>query len=164
MQLTRLFLQDLDPKKISVSESGKRAMFQPDCQSNEIILVLELDNSKSARKALGLDGDGAKCCDAMIYYCKELGKALLVLIELKGSDHDAAAEQLLSVYDKLRQERDWIKPHCRALIVSSRRQRFGHEEEMQGRFVKKGLKLFFGLSRDGVSCNLRKVKGLLDFK
>ncbi len=62
---------------------------------------------------------GAKCCDAMIYYCKELGKALLVLIELKGSDHDAAVEQLLSVYDKLRQERDWIKPHCYALSMSS---------------------------------------------
>ncbi len=69
MQLTRLFLQDLDPKKISVSESGKRAMFQPDCQSNEIILVLELDNSKSARKALGLDGDGRKmlrCNDLLL--------------------------------------------------------------------------------------------------
>jgi hypothetical protein len=100
----------------SYSEKGKGIKLSQ--KDDERVAFFHLDND-AFRTRFRLHA--SKVCDVLIFYRKGSAGPILMLVELKGSDFDAAADQICSTHDALKPElqpalktANWI-----ALVVAS---------------------------------------------
>lgn len=74
--------------------------------SREQIIIFRVDESGHMdtpfRKAYNMDHEGEKICDLLVYYKNlDTKKKYLVLTELKGTDFDGAADQIINTYKRM---------------------------------------------------------------
>lgn len=82
----------------SISESGLTV--STDKLSGEVILFFRID-SAAGRSSLGMED--LKVCDCLVFYATENEqREMLCFLELKAAGLDKAAQQILSVYRKIK--------------------------------------------------------------
>ncbi len=99
MPLNTLLLSDcLLPGKTSYEE-GVKIKLKP--ESGETVLFFNIDNQSNPncklRQLLGLNSEGQKICDLIVFYAKEDTK-IICFVELKGSDIKTARDQVINTY------------------------------------------------------------------
>ncbi|MBE8990564.1 hypothetical protein [Nostoc sp. LEGE 12450] len=84
------------PGKTSYTENGVEINIKP--SSGETILFFLIDNQSNPncklRQLLGLEQEGMKICDLIVFYAKE-NKRIICFVELKGSDIKTATKQVI---------------------------------------------------------------------
>ncbi|WP_445635467.1 Type I restriction enzyme R protein N-terminal domain-containing protein [Nostoc sp. DSM 114161] len=100
MPLNSLLLSScLLPGKTSYTENGIEINIKP--SSGETILFFCIDNQSNPncnlRQLLGLDREGMKICDLIVFYAKE-NIRIICFVELKGRDIKTATEQVITTY------------------------------------------------------------------
>lgn len=87
------------PGKTSHKEDGVEIRIQPD--SGETILFFSIDPEKNPncqlRQLLGLDKEGMKSCDLIVFYATE-SQNIICFVELKGRKIEIAKEQVINTY------------------------------------------------------------------
>ena len=87
------------PGKTSHKEDGVNVSLQP--ASGETVLFFHIDEKSNPnckfRKLLGLDREGMKICDLIVFYAKDNEK-IICFVELKGGDIKTAKEQVINTY------------------------------------------------------------------
>ncbi|MFM2063157.1 MAG: hypothetical protein RLZZ507_2827 [Cyanobacteriota bacterium] len=87
------------PGKTSHKEDGVEVTLQP--ASGETVLFFHIDEKSNPnckfRKLLGLDQEGMKICDLIVFYAKE-NERIICFVELKGKDINTAKEQVINTY------------------------------------------------------------------
>ncbi|AVH72808.1 hypothetical protein [Nostoc sp. 'Lobaria pulmonaria (5183) cyanobiont'] len=100
MLFNKLLLSScLLPGKTSYTENGVEINIKP--SSGETILFFLIDNQSNPncklRQILGLEQEGMKICDLIVFYAKE-SKRIICFVELKGGDVKTATEQVITTY------------------------------------------------------------------
>lgn len=100
MPLNNLLLSScLLPGKTSYTENGVEINIKP--SSGETILFFCIDNKSNPncnlRQLLGLDREGMKICDLIVFYAKE-NTRIICFVELKGRDIETATQQVINTY------------------------------------------------------------------
>ncbi|MDZ8185911.1 MAG: hypothetical protein RMX96_13790 [Nostoc sp. ChiSLP02] len=100
MPLNNLLLSScLLPGKTSYTEKGVEINIKP--SSGETILFFCIDNQSNPncnlRQLLGLDREGMKICDLIVFYAKE-NIRIICFVELKGGHIKTATEQVITTY------------------------------------------------------------------
>jgi hypothetical protein len=87
------------PGKTSLKENGVEVSLQQ--TSGETVLFFHIDEKSNPncqfRKLLGLDREGMKICDLIVFYAKDNEK-IICFVELKGGDIKTAKEQVINTY------------------------------------------------------------------
>ncbi|MDD1424727.1 hypothetical protein MEO94_09615 [Dolichospermum sp. ST_sed9] len=87
------------PGKTSLKENGVEVSLQP--SSGETILFFHIDEKSNPnckfRKLLGLDREGMKICDLIVFYAQDNEK-IICFVELKGGDIKTAKDQVINTY------------------------------------------------------------------
>ncbi|MEH2093250.1 hypothetical protein [Nostoc sp.] len=87
------------PGKTSYKENGVEVSLQP--ASGETVLFFMIDNQSNPncklRQLLGLNQEGMKICDLIVFYAKE-SKRIICFVELKGGDVKTAQGQVITTY------------------------------------------------------------------
>ena len=87
------------PGQTSYTENGVEINIKP--SSGETILFFLIDNQSNPncklRQLLGLEQEGMKICDLIVFYAKE-SKRIICFVELKGGDIKTATEQVITTY------------------------------------------------------------------
>lgn len=90
------------PGKTSYKEDGVEVSLQP--ASGETVLFFHIDEKSNPnckfRQLLGLDREGMKICDLIVFYAKE-SERIICFVELKGKDINTAKEQVINTYTYL---------------------------------------------------------------
>ncbi|MGM3306696.1 hypothetical protein ACSQ6I_12110 [Anabaena sp. WFMT] len=85
------------PGKTSHKEDGVEVSLQP--ASGETVLFFHIDEKSNPnckfRQLLGLDQEGMKICDLIVFYAKE-SQRIICFVELKGGDIKKAKEQVIN--------------------------------------------------------------------
>ncbi|MFN6517328.1 MAG: hypothetical protein RMY29_022880 [Nostoc sp. CreGUA01] len=104
MPLNTLLLSScLLPGKTSYTQNGIEINIKP--SSGETILFFCIDNQSNPncnlRQVLGLDREGMKICDLIVFYAKEETR-IICFIELKGGDIKTATQQVITTFTYFR--------------------------------------------------------------
>jgi hypothetical protein len=87
------------PGKTSHKEDGVEVSLQP--ASGETVLFFHIDEQSNPnckfRQLLGLNQEGMKICDLIVFYAKE-NERIICFVELKGGDIKTAKEQVINTY------------------------------------------------------------------
>jgi len=90
------------PGKTSHIENGVNVSLQP--ASGETVLFFHIDEQSNPnckfRQLLGLNQEGMKICDLIVFYAKE-NERIICFVELKGGDIKTAKEQVINTYTYL---------------------------------------------------------------
>ena len=142
MPLNFLLCKCLITGETSVRERGISARLQP--QRGECVLAFHIDN-RDFRRAFGAENEPV--CDGVFFYKNSADDAVLLCVELKGSDFSRAVEQVAHVVRLFRRKLSALPIEFRAVVVLNagvppdfreRQQRFQRENGVKLRVSKDG--------------------------
>ncbi|MBD2387403.1 hypothetical protein [Cylindrospermum sp. FACHB-282] len=92
------------PGRTSHREDGVEISLQP--ASGETVLFFNIDDQSNPnckfRQLLGLDQEGSKICDLIVFYVKG-SERIICFVELKGGDIKKAKDQVIETYTSFNQ-------------------------------------------------------------
>ncbi|MFN4875491.1 MAG: hypothetical protein ACK5GT_03355 [Aphanizomenon sp.] len=138
------------PGKTSHKEDGVEVSLQP--ASGETVLFFHIDEKSNPnckfRQLLGLDREGMKICDLIVYYAKD-NERIICFVELKGGDIKRATEQVKTTYyyfnEFLKKFNSSLKFTAKTYIVcdGSAPQEFDrYKEELKAKFGEGNYRIY----------------------
>ncbi len=138
--------------KTSHKEDGVEVSLQP--ASGETVLFFHIDEKSNPnckfRQLLGLDREGMKICDLIVFYAKD-NERIICFVELKGKDINTAKEQVINTYTYFK---NFLKKAAPSLTFTPKtyiRSNVSAPQEIEE--YKKELKTNFGEANYDISKN-----------
>jgi hypothetical protein len=155
MPIDHLLFESLIPgvTKAEDKGSGSHTSANLDSGRGESVLVFHLDNEKS-RTRLGLSNN--KCCD-FVFFFKSGSHCTLIFVELKGTDIASAEDQIVSAYQAMSAQSSYIKSCGPLAVIVSNVAAPMNGKVIQRRMKKRGISLYFGISRKDRACEIKDV-------
>jgi hypothetical protein len=154
VKFDRLLWQCLRPGEYAFSEEGITVRLPPETQETVLMFQTDSDAFRDWRP-------GVKACDLLFFYRGPamLDKAVLLFVELKGSDYEAAEAQLESAFKRVWQQLD---KQCQggesvvcAVAVVGRSVMVNEKERIKEAWQQRGLSFRYHFGALGKTVDLR---------
>jgi hypothetical protein len=156
MPFSHLLFEALLPGQTLAEDKRRECQTSADLKRgpNETILLFRLDQD-STRSRLGLSD--RKCCDHL-YFLKSATRTMLIFVELKSTNLDEAENQILNAHNAICKHSNVKNQSFQTVaLVVSRKGTPQNVKKRQSEMRKRGIHLYFGISRRGTACAVRNV-------
>jgi hypothetical protein len=157
MPFNHLLFDSLKPGVTLAEDRGSGCYTSTDLRrdAEETVLLFGLDDSATRRRLSLNDG---KCCD-YLYFLKNNIRTELIFVELKSTNIESATHQITSAHSAICDRCHTFKSRgtrAKAIIVSSQASP-RDTKAIQDRMKKRGIDLYFGISRKGHPCQIKNL-------